>query len=739
MKLIAQLSREYHFANETARKNSLHYAQLFTKNYLKLKHLSASRRETELLKLQFPQMFRDPLPEDLFIGRITYPCLGYCLEGGGLGYYFDFTGAEEAVAISSDPNEAKSWKELSQFWSHNTTAARVRRALPAEVANLLPSDSWTSEPGIAFPLYRIGGTVLDYECLLRLGLDGLENEAREKLHESPDFRDSAISAIESIRSTIDRFSTRDDINHDLKLTLAAVRNHPPKTFREAIQLLWIYAIHAGTWTYGRLDVILGPFLDDDLKTGCIDENQALDMLCSWWSLIHSYANQYSNRIIIGGTGRTNEIVADRFALLAIEATRRMRLNQPQLTLRFYKGQNPELWERALEAIGEGCTFPMIYNDDVNVPAVQKAFDVDREIAAQYIPFGCGEYVLSHYGIYSPNGIINLLRALDIVLRGGHDPQTGQLIIDGIPKTDTITTFDMLFDTYSKVIEKHMLALACLEKTEYDVTASDGSFVLASLLMSDCLQRAKPLLSGGLRYLGGTIETYGNTNTSDSLHVIDQLVYRRQILTLPELIEALDHNFVGHESLLQEIAGVVKYGNDDEEADAMACKLHNHICRTAMECANMTGLHAYLVVIINNWANTILGQHTGASADGRKAGESMANGNNPSPGADNSGVTALLNSLNKLDPEIHAGAVQNMKFSKEWFNPSHEKVSALLSAYFTQGGTQAMVTVVSKDDLKQAIAEPKKWGHLMVRVGGFSIKFVELPLKAQLEVLSRTLY
>ena len=95
---------------------------------------------------------------------------------------------------------------------------------------------------------------------------------------------------------------------------------------------------------------------------------------------------------------------------------------------------------------------------------------------------------------------------------------------------------------------------------------------------------------------------------------------------------------------------------------------------------------------------------------------------------------------QLDPTLHAGSVQNMKFTKDWFKPStRPKFDALLRAYFAKGGTQAMITVVSRQDLEAAMEAPEDWSHLMVRVGGFSIRFVDLPRDAQREVLSRTLH
>ncbi|NLJ74451.1 MAG: pyruvate formate-lyase, partial [Firmicutes bacterium] len=152
-----------------------------------------------------------------------------------------------------------------------------------------------------------------------------------------------------------------------------------------------------------------------------------------------------------------------------------------------------------------------------------------------------------------------------------------------------------------------------------------------------------------------------------------------------------------------------------------------------------GLQWYLVVVINNSANTLMGRWTAASADGRKSRQPMANANNPSGGNDRNGVTAFLNSLVKLDPTIHAGAVQNMKFSKSMFREHRDKLDALLDVYFDNGGAQAMITVVSRQELEEAMREPEKHQNLIVRVGGFSARFVTLDKDVQMEIISRTLY
>lgn len=131
--------------------------------------------------------------------------------------------------------------------------------------------------------------------------------------------------------------------------------------------------------------------------------------------------------------------------------------------------------------------------------------------------------------------------------------------------------------------------------------------------------------------------------------------------------------------------------------------------------------------------------TSASADGRLSGQPMANGNNPSGGNDKNGITAFLNSLLKPSPYIHAGAVQNMKFSREMFLEKKEILTSLLRTYFENGGAQAMITVTDKNELENAMAEPEKYSHVFVRVGGFSARFTDLSRDVQLEILNRTLY
>ncbi|MFO1477943.1 MAG: pyruvate formate lyase family protein [Verrucomicrobiota bacterium] len=715
------------------------------------------KRELACLRVLFPALLQPVQPDDLFAGRIRYPFAGFSPECGGLGYYCREAEIERLLSTAAVPaSQRRRVDDMLAFWRSENTASKVRAACPDWVNATLPSDAWMEDSGMAFPLYRLGGTQLDYGLLVRDGIPGLRARVDAKLGASPDpavrgLGSAMLGALDLLGGCCGHYAAQarrqaadahpEDAFRLLEIaaTLEALTRRAPASLREAMQLMWLYALVSGTWNYGRMDVYFGPFLQRDLESGRLTENQALELIQSLWRLMKGYDNCFNNRVIIGGRGRPDEAASDEFARLAIEATRRNRLDQPQLSLRFYEGQNPALMQAALAAIGEGCTFPILYNDDVNVPAVAKSFNVPESESVHYTPFGCGEYVLEHRSVGTPSGVINLLKCLEVALHNGFDPVAGRIAGPATGDPAAWTSFESVWTAYQTQVATCVEALALQEKIEYDVAGKTAPFLFLSLLYDDCLERGRALFDGGARHLGGTLETYGNTNAADSLAAIREVVFDQKTFSLAEVVSACDRNFKDSPELRQRLADAPKYGNDDDGADAMARRVHEQVCAAARDSAKAVGLDSYLVVIINNWANVVLGRKTAASADGREAGGAMANANNPAPGADRNGLTAFLNSLVKLSPELHAGAVQNIKLAPSLFRQDLPKLESVLRAYWRQGGAQAMITVVNADDLAAAMREPEKWGSLMVRVGGFSARFVDLPRDAQLEILNRTLH
>jgi pyruvate-formate lyase len=275
--------------------------------------------------------------------------------------------------------------------------------------------------------------------------------------------------------------------------------------------------------------------------------------------------------------------------------------------------------------------------------------------------------------------------------------------------------------------------------EYRMESAAAGFVMVSMLYDDCISRARSVVDGGARLRGSVIESFAITNTADSLSAIRELVYERRLISLERLVQALDADWQGFEREHRLVAEAAKFGNDDAAADRMANLVSSHLAKYTASCAAEAGLDYALIVNINNHMNVGLGKLTAASADGRRSGAPLANGMTPTAGNDRSGVTALLNSLSSIDPTVHAGYVHNLKFDRRFFGSDRARLEALLQGYFAQGGTQAMITVVSRGDLEQAMEHPEQYRNLFVRVGGFSARFVDLPKETQADLVRRTLY
>lgn len=491
--------------------------------------------------------------------------------------------------------------------------------------------------------------------------------------------------------------------------------------------------------YGRMDVYLGDLYAADLEAGRLDEEGAIEYLMSLYRHFVRLNKVHDTRVIIGGKGRRNEKNADQLAMVIMEVSRRMKEVVPQLTLRYYTGMDERIFDKALEVNAEGCTFPIIYSDDTNIPAVMKGYGVTEEEAEQYLPFGCGEYVLEGLSVGTPNNGVNLLKALELTLHHGMDMYHNCQMGTDPGTLEAFDTFDKLWEAYCSEVDPAAEQLAFHKKFNYDVAGEQAGFLFISLLMNDCIARNQALLSGGVRYLNAASEIFGIISVADSFTAIKKLVYDEKRFTLLQLVSMLDCNFEGFEKERKMLQDAPKYGNDIAEADEMAVKVFHHIAEVTAKAGEKAGLNKYRIVSVNNSMSAEWGTYCMASACGRKNGAPLSNGNGPSIGADKNGITALLNSMSRFDPSLHAGVINNVRFSKEMFASNYDKIKMVLRTFYKNQGVQTNIGAVGKEDLQNAMIHPENYQNLIVRIGGFSARFVELNPIVQNEILLRTTY
>jgi pyruvate-formate lyase len=739
---------------EKTPEEQLELMERYTQVHRQSLSLTKEEREVNCLKVLYPSLFRSIEEDDWFAGRLDFLPIGFgsVTSVGGVGHYCVFDKLQAfRDSLESESDKARV-EAMHDYWlDHDTKAIYCSEVLTeTTIGRFIAPD---------YPLMataRLSGVMLDYATILELGAGGMRTRLAGRLAEEPDnqFLKACWSALDIYRSVVDAYlhrisalleqgvtGTRRARLTTIQASLSQIRDGKAQTFHQAIQQAWLFALLAGCINYGRLDDYVGPYLVADLKAGRIDETTAHDYLVSLWTMIENRRTTVNGRIIVGGYGRRNPEAADAFTKLALGVTAECRYVEPQFTLRFNRTTPTDVWDAALDCIGTGATYPTLYNDDVNVPAVMYGMRVDRQTAEQYVPFGCGEFVIQGQSIGTPNVLINLLKILTIALNGGVDP------MDGVHRAGTVKlkdvselrTFEEFYDQYTVLLDYFLDLGADAQAHSYEVMNREVSFVFASLWMNDCVTRGRSMLDGGIRYLGGTNETYGNINTSDALYAIKNLVFDDRKYTLAQLNEAACADFVGFEEIQDDLLACPKYGNDLDDVDALANDLYEYVAKGNRQRGLTRGMDYYLIVISNNQTNTEWGRRTAASVDGRARGKFMNPANNPQGGADRNGPTAMLNSISRFRARYHGGSVQNIKLTPTMFNRQRPKVKSLFNTYFDRGGCQLMVTVVDAGVLEDAQLHPEKYPNLIVRVSGFSAIFVNLDKDVQDEVISRELY
>ncbi|MBM7711431.1 formate C-acetyltransferase [Enterococcus xiangfangensis] len=189
----------------------------------------------------------------------------------------------------------------------------------------------------------------------------------------------------------------------------------------------------------------------------------------------------------------------------------------------------------------------------------------------------------------------------------------------------------------------------------------------------------------------------------------------------------------------------KYGNDDSRADDIAVWL----LKTFLE--KLEHYHTYrnsepTTSILTITSNVVYGKATGTMPDGRKAGEPLSPGANPSYGAEQNGLLASLNSLTKLPYEYALDGISNTQS----INPDAlghdederiENLTNVLNGYFNQGAHHLNVNVFGKEKLIDAMEHPEKeeYANFTIRVSGYAVKFIDLTREQQKDVISRTFH
>jgi len=257
---------------------------------------------------------------------------------------------------------------------------------------------------------------------------------------------------------------------------------------------------------------------------------------------------------------------------------------------------------------------------------------------------------------------------------------------------------------------------------------------------ETIEEGKSLTERRMPYENGAgMSLCGMVNVADSLAVIKKLVFEEKKLTMKQLKEALQANWEGYKTLRKMCLTAPKFGNDDNYVDTIVTDLYAFYAETLSTINTVFGdkFIPVAISITSQWAG---GAITGASPDGRYAGEVLADGGASSMrGRDTNGPTATIRSASKIDQIRFQSVLMNMKFHPSALKSTDDlkKLSDLIKTYFSQNGKHIQFNTVDKETLRAAQQHPEKYRDLIVRVAGYSAFFVNLSQAVQEEIIART--
>ena len=260
----------------------------------------------------------------------------------------------------------------------------------------------------------------------------------------------------------------------------------------------------------------------------------------------------------------------------------------------------------------------------------------------------------------------------------------------------------------------------------------------SVVMDDCVAKARDYHDGGARYNPTYIQGVGLGTTTDALVALKLHVFDRQTLTMVEMLDVLAADFAGRERLQQMLANQTPtYGEDDPYADDITLTIFDAYYDVLNGRPNTKG-GKYRVNLLPTTVHVYFGSVVGALPNGRRAGAPLSEGISPTQGSDSRGPTAVVKSAARLDHARTGGTLLNMKFAPSVLaGQGVDRLADLVYSYFDMGGHHIQFNVATADMLRAAQRVPEAHRELIVRVAGYSDYFVDIGRDLQEEIISRT--
>jgi formate C-acetyltransferase len=591
----------------------------------------------------------------------------------------------------------------------------------------------------------IGHLAVDLDRVVHGGLEAMVAEAHrygeDADAERRQYREAMVIALRGVIDWAHRYAdaaqaaaqvTTDPFLRAAHLRVARACRHvparPARSLFEGLQAIVLIHLalaiegHGMSLSVGLPDRVLARFADDPFE-----RETAADLIAA--SMLKIAANSVFGRgsktqaITIGGADHRGRDRCNVLTSCFLEACDLLRIGDPHLFLRWHQAIDRDVAQQAYRMLARGASMPLLIHDG---PTARGFIDAGLAPADawSYCVIGCNELGVPGRLADSATasyGTIQYLGLLNETLLEHPDP-------------DALTNMEQLLCALEETVTRHAFVMRKRGMRGQQEAAAQVPTPFTSALMRGCIARGQDMRIGMDYHLPGMYER-GLANAANALAAIEEVVFEHGTSSLRELIAAIRHDR-GDPGVRECLLAAPKWGNDDPRVDRWALALVDMRERVLDRVDGQFGHTPHVVCHVVRSLHRLDGSQIGASADGRRARAPVGDSIGAVTGTARSGPTAILQSVLKLDAARYYRGGYNLNLTLPAHSTTPGVMRSLVEAFFTAGGQELQINCLDVETLRAAQRDPAQHGDLVVRVAGFSARFVDLSRAEQEELITR---
>ncbi len=600
--------------------------------------------------------------------------------------------------------------------------------------------------------------------VLKYGFHGLMEKAQKRLENAESsrqrhFLESVISAEESVIKLTEKFAqkaeemleTEDDeiVRARLERIAKCARKcpaYPAESFYEALNtMLYLKELGnsleaIGFAVLGHIDRILQPYYEKDLEAGILTKEEAKDLI--YWFVAMTDARWDLNdtpygtntTLNIGGCDEYGKPVFNDITKFVIEAYIDYGFVNPKLQARFSPGAPDEYFELIAALVVKGTNVLSIFNDNTLVKAHVR-MGKTLEDARLYVSGGCQEPVLANTELNSRAFCyLNPSKYLLMMIF----PQNYVFFENEGIVPISLEGCENFEDFYQRVFYNLKLIVNAItfRFNSFETFWKDyNPCPFFSSTITGCIESGKDVSEGGAKYNGSSFSLVGMGTFIDSMYAVQQAVFLERSIDWEEMKQLLVSDFEANPRMGYYLKNKLpKYGKDEDELGELTGKIYKDMAEVVSWMPNTRGGY-YEASLFSFYAYEWM-KGTETTPDGRIVGEPLSRGINPAEYVETN-TMEIIHSLEYIDLTKYPGCgVTYLDMPITLTENSNDVFVNLLHYFIECGGSVCDFNVVDPDALVDALEHPERHKNLVVRVCGFSARFVTLEKETQIEIINR---